>query len=331
MLNRKSRKRTSLIFTLPKEEMQKLVNESYSITDVLRKLNLGITGSSHGILKKRLIYDSISLNFKKDETTINLRNNLLSSREEALSSLFIAKEQTSSTLRKYILLYNLIPYCCAQCGINDEWNGQKLCLQIDHIDGDRSNNKIDNLRFLCPNCHSQTKTFGTRNRKAKDKKRHLCSFCKKEKSNSSAERCSSCHLSYVTKIQTNLLNLNLSELVFQKQIKDIAIENNCSENSVRKICKKQGIKVPPKGYWIRRKFGKSHEEALISKPIVTIRKKRFTEEQVAQIKSLLTSSLSLRQIAAKFNVTHHTIANIRDGNTYTNEYFEDLKKMTDSN
>lgn len=48
---------------------------------------------------------------------------------------------------------------CDICGITDTWNGKHLVLQLDHIDGDSSNNKRENLRCICPNCHSQTETF----------------------------------------------------------------------------------------------------------------------------------------------------------------------------
>ena len=48
---------------------------------------------------------------------------------------------------------------CSECGITNKWNNKNLVLEIDHIDGDRNNNSFDNLRVLCPNCHSQTNTF----------------------------------------------------------------------------------------------------------------------------------------------------------------------------
>ncbi len=53
---------------------------------------------------------------------------------------------------------------CVGCGIGPEWGGQRLVIEVDHIDGDRSNNNIENLRFLCPNCHSQTETHRGKNR-----------------------------------------------------------------------------------------------------------------------------------------------------------------------
>lgn len=51
---------------------------------------------------------------------------------------------------------------CEECGIID-WNGKKIIFEIDHIDGNRHNNCKDNLRILCPNCHSQTETYRGRN------------------------------------------------------------------------------------------------------------------------------------------------------------------------
>lgn len=67
---------------------------------------------------------------------------------------------TKVHLKKY--LTNKYGYKCSTCEISD-WFNQKLSLEIDHIDGNSENNNLENVRFLCPNCHSQTPTFKGRN------------------------------------------------------------------------------------------------------------------------------------------------------------------------
>lgn len=59
---------------------------------------------------------------------------------------------------------------CEECGLGNEWNGKPLTLQLDHIDGDSDNDDIENLRLLCPNCHTQTPTFGNAGKGSRYKK-----------------------------------------------------------------------------------------------------------------------------------------------------------------
>lgn len=66
-------------------------------------------------------------------------------------------------VKKRILRERLLPYTCEECGLGDEWNGKKLVLRLDHRNGVNNDNRLKNLRFLCPNCDSQTETFCGRN------------------------------------------------------------------------------------------------------------------------------------------------------------------------
>jgi len=61
-------------------------------------------------------------------------------------------------------------YECSCCGIS-EWQGKELRLQIDHIDGNNKNNVIENFRYLCPNCHTQTETWGVKSASDEGKQR----------------------------------------------------------------------------------------------------------------------------------------------------------------
>jgi Zn finger protein HypA/HybF involved in hydrogenase expression len=62
-------------------------------------------------------------------------------------------------VKSRIIKDKLIPYECAVCGLKDNWNNKSITLQLDHINGINNDNRLKNLRFLCPNCHSQTITF----------------------------------------------------------------------------------------------------------------------------------------------------------------------------
>ncbi len=66
---------------------------------------------------------------------------------------------TGGAIKRKLLEAGLVKDECSECKLPPVWNGKKLTIQLDHIDGDRTNNAQSNLRLLCPNCHSQTHTF----------------------------------------------------------------------------------------------------------------------------------------------------------------------------
>jgi hypothetical protein len=70
--------------------------------------------------------------------------------------------QVANYVKKYIeLKFN---YTCVSCGTGTKWNGKSLSLQIEHLDGNSDNTTEDNLSLLCPNCHTQTDFYGSKNK-----------------------------------------------------------------------------------------------------------------------------------------------------------------------
>lgn len=76
---------------------------------------------------------------------------------------------SNGQLKKIILVEKLIEYKC-ECGIESCWQGKNIALELDHKNGNNRDNRLENLRFLCPNCHSQTETFRGRNKNTGRKK-----------------------------------------------------------------------------------------------------------------------------------------------------------------
>jgi DNA-binding CsgD family transcriptional regulator len=70
--------------------------------------------------------------------------------------------RSRQNLKRRLLEAGLLPQRCQTCGIED-WQGRALSLQLHHVNGKREDNRLENLTLLCPNCHSQTRTWAGRN------------------------------------------------------------------------------------------------------------------------------------------------------------------------
>jgi predicted DNA-binding protein YlxM (UPF0122 family) len=68
-----------------------------------------------------------------------------------------------ASLRRLLLDTGLKREACERCGL-DQWQGRRLTIALHHLNGDPGDNRLENLQFLCPNCHSQTENYGGRNR-----------------------------------------------------------------------------------------------------------------------------------------------------------------------
>lgn len=144
------------------DEFVDLVKNSLNIKEVLFKLGLTTTGNSWGYSEVKRRMEALGLSYR-DFRNKNISNDNFTSKRISNEVLFSDHcKHSRNALRKRIIQNNLLEYKCAICGLS-EWNGKKLSLELDHINGINYDNRLENLRFLCPNCHSQTSTYGSRN------------------------------------------------------------------------------------------------------------------------------------------------------------------------
>lgn len=160
-----------------RELLQEAVLNSESIFDVLRFFGISTrSGGSHSHIKKRIrqcdIDTSHFIGIRKNSGP----NHKGGPRRKSPKEILIKRDPLShkekvKCLRRALIEVGVL-HLCGKCGLGSEWNDEPLTLQIDHIDGDTSNNERNNLRFLCPNCHSQTKTYSAIKSRSRRKMRY---------------------------------------------------------------------------------------------------------------------------------------------------------------
>lgn len=153
-----------------KELLEPIVKESHSMATVLRKLNLHPTGGCHQYIKNKIINHGIDIShftgklWNKGltaETSDGVRRSREANAYTDEQILCKNSPQTKSSQLKSLMIKNGREYICEN-GHPAEWMGQPMTLHIDHINGVRTDNRLENLRFLCPNCHQQTDTWGNK-------------------------------------------------------------------------------------------------------------------------------------------------------------------------
>ena len=160
------------IYKLTDEQFVELLKKSSNISEVLFKLGYSTVGNSWGfsLVKRRMTDLNLDCSIFKGKQSI-MKNKVI----RHIKAEDILKENCKhqrTVLRRYVISHNLIPYKCAICGCT-EWQGKTLSLELDHINGINNDNRLENLRFLCPNCHSQTSTYGSRNQQRNESKYNI--------------------------------------------------------------------------------------------------------------------------------------------------------------
>lgn len=141
------------------EELTQLTKESNSFNELILKLGYATrSGSNHNTVRDRLDRYNI------DYSHFNNLNRI----ERTVDNVFIeGSTATQKVLRHWYIKGEYTEYVCSICGMKPVWQGKPLVLILDHINGCNTDNRLENLRWVCPNCNMQLPTTNGRNKPRK--------------------------------------------------------------------------------------------------------------------------------------------------------------------
>lgn len=144
---------------ITKQTLEEIVNKSETYADICRLLNLVPSGDNYRIVKELLKKFDISFTTKNTPWNkgISYRQNKYSYEELIHGN---PQYKNTNSLKLRLIKENIKENKCEICGIS----GNSVSLELHHIDGDHSNNKLSNLQILCPNCHSKTPNYRGKNK-----------------------------------------------------------------------------------------------------------------------------------------------------------------------
>ncbi|MFE9772928.1 HNH endonuclease signature motif containing protein [Streptomyces sp. NPDC005931] len=151
-----------------KAVLEPAVARSTSVNEVLRRLGLAPVGGHHTNISRRIkAYGIDTSHFTPVVRTERQRDNQRrrSAQEILVEDTSAHATRTPGRRLKRAMGELGVQMCCAMCGIRPVWLGHPLPLEVDHIDGNWRNNRIENLRLLCPNCHSTTDKYRGRGKR----------------------------------------------------------------------------------------------------------------------------------------------------------------------
>jgi len=232
-----TRKRTSPVWIKSKNEIQKLLNESSSFVEVLEKLGLCGHSGNHRTLKERIKLDNLNTEILKAKRTELIRQSSIK-KKIPLSKIMVENSSYGTkNLKMRLIKENILKYACEKCGNEGSWMNQKLVLQLEHKNGNSKDHRLENICFLCPNCHSQTETYSGRN--SSMKKSRVCDQCKGP-TKGKGKICRLC----VSRNQPKkfiITKKQLEELVKKYPMTSIGKKFGVSDNAIRKRCDRLGV------------------------------------------------------------------------------------------
>jgi len=146
--------------------MIEAIQSSFSLVEVLNKINLIPAGGNYATLKNFIAAHKVNTSHfigqahNKGKTK---GNGYRGPSGAPLSEILVKNNpRNSSNLRKRLISEGVFSLVCSNCDLT-HWLEQPISLELDHINGDRNDQRIENLRLVCPNCHAQTPTYRGKN------------------------------------------------------------------------------------------------------------------------------------------------------------------------
>ena len=245
----------SIVWSIPKEKLLELVETSNSIKELVGKIGLNNKSGSNDITVKKCL-EHHGIDWKPLALKGRVSTNRGVNRKVSNEELFIQNSKHGRTVvRKRVIQENLIPYKCAICGQEPEWNGKPMPLILDHINGIRDDHRLNNLRFVCGNCNLQLDTTNGKNnsKRRKELREQLSEYMKANgRTNNGKGICPICggEMTYGAKMCKKCLTKkkrDVSPCPSKEQLaQDILTMSNV------KIGKKYGVSDNAVRKWLRR-------------------------------------------------------------------------------
>lgn len=145
------------------QRLEEATSKSSSVAGVMRYLGIPLSGGSHAHISRRLKAYGIDTSHFTGQTWAKGKHFPRRRPEDILVTRLDGRRTRPHLLRRALKEIG-VAYICAACRVGETWMSKSLILEVDHINGNPHDNRPEHLRFLCPNCHSQTATYSGRNK-----------------------------------------------------------------------------------------------------------------------------------------------------------------------